>query len=151
MWPSKSLEISKRHRIIRRGRKYCEPAEDSTCGDPGYGDQGICFIALNADLRRQFEFIQQTWLNNPTFNGLDNDKDPIVGDNDGNGDMTMQAEPVDYHVHGLPRFVTVKGGGYFFLPGIRALRFLANYPLGASGAQTATGSPDQAGTTSRPS
>jgi hypothetical protein len=26
---------------------------------------------------------------------------------------------------GLPQFVTVQGGAYFFLPGIRALRYLA--------------------------
>jgi hypothetical protein len=26
----------------------------------------------------------------------------------------------------LPQFVTVRGGAYFFLPGIRTLRFIAN-------------------------
>jgi hypothetical protein len=28
-------------------------------------------------------------------------------------------------MHGLPRFVTVRGGAYFFLPSIRAIKFLA--------------------------
>jgi hypothetical protein len=59
----------------------------------------------------------------------------IVGDNSGRGEFTIQAEPVDKHVYGLPRFVTVKGGGYFFLPGIRALKFLANYRPAATTAQ----------------
>ena len=26
---------------------------------------------------------------------------------------------------GLPQFVTLRGGAYFFLPGLRALRFIA--------------------------
>jgi hypothetical protein len=36
-----------------------------------------------------------------------------------------QAEGADRRVEGLPQFVTVLGGAYFFLPGIRALRYLA--------------------------
>jgi hypothetical protein len=39
--------------------------------------------------------------------------------------MTIQLKPVRERLHGLPRFVTVRGGAYFFLPSIRALRFLA--------------------------
>lgn len=126
MPPSKSIQISRRHRIIRRGRKFCMLAKGSSADEPKY-DQGIFFIALNADLRRQFEFIQQLWINNPTFNDLDNEKDPIVGDNGNDGEFTIQANPVNHHIRGLQRFVTVGGGGYFFLPGIRALKFLSNY------------------------
>ncbi len=126
MPPWKSLQLSRRHRIIRRGRKYCERVEGSPDESPRYY-QGIYFIAINADLRRQFEFIQQTWLNSPTFNGLDKDKDPLVGDNDGTGQFTVQRDPVPRHVFGLPRFVKLEGGAYFFLPAIRSLKFLANY------------------------
>lgn len=127
-WPSVSLATSNRHRIIRRGRKYRTPIDGvGEGGKPGNQDQGLCFIALNADLLRQFEFIQYTWLNNPQFNGLDKDKDPVVGDNNGSYQFTVQGMPLNCHVKGLPRFVTMKGGGYFFLPGLRALRFLANY------------------------
>ncbi len=127
--PARALEMSRRHRIIRRGRKYTESAPESSADNPQDQDEGIYFIAINADLSRQFEFIQQTWINNPTFGGLDNDKDPITGDNEdkGGGEFTIQTHGADRHVKGLMRFVTVKGGGYFFLPGIRALRFLANY------------------------
>jgi Dyp-type peroxidase family len=117
MGRSKSLRVSRRHRIIRRGRKYREA---------GQQDQGIFFIALNANLRRQFEFVQQTWLNDAAFNGLDNEKDPIVGDNAGEGDFTIQGGAPS-RLCGLPRFVIVRGGGYFFLPGIRALRFLSSH------------------------
>ncbi|MGH7948252.1 MAG: Dyp-type peroxidase, partial [Candidatus Binataceae bacterium] len=137
--PSKSLGLSSHHRIIRRGRKYCEPGEGSTNDNPK-SNKGLYFVAINADLRRQFEFIQQTWINNPTFHGLDDDKDPIVGDNDGRGEFTIQAKPVDKRICGLRRFVTVRGGGYFFLPGIKALKFLANYRPSALPSRTvATG------------
>jgi hypothetical protein len=30
-------------------------------------------------------------------------------------------------ITGLPQFVTVKGGAYFFLPGLRALRYLSSF------------------------
>jgi Dyp-type peroxidase family len=125
MPPSRSILMSRRHRIIRRARKFSELAKDSPTNNSKL-DQGIYFIALNADLRRQFEFIQQLWINDPSFNGLDNDRDPIAGNNDGKGEFTIQAKPISYHFHGLERFVVTKGGGYFFVPGIRAVRFLAN-------------------------
>ena len=100
-WPSQSLATSNRHRIIRRGRKYRTPIDGAgEGGKPGNQDQGLCFIALNADLLRQFEFIQYTWLNNPQFNGLDNDKDPVVGDNDGSYQFTVQGMPLNCHVQG---------------------------------------------------
>jgi Dyp-type peroxidase family len=118
-----SLRVSKRHRIIRSGRIYREPDKELESSIM-QADQGLFFIAVNADIRRQFEFIQQTWLNSGTFNGLYQDKDPLLSNNDGENTFTIQACPVDKTIQGLPGFVTVKGGGYFFLPGITALKFL---------------------------
>jgi hypothetical protein len=80
---------------------------------------------LNSDIERQFEFVQQTWLNNVTFSGLTNEADPFVGAPSRGGLMTIPAEPIRTRVKGIPRFVTTKGGAYFFLPGLRALRYLA--------------------------
>jgi len=117
--PRRSQVLSDRHRLLRRGRPFREVMPD------GSTRQGMVFVALNADFQRQFEFIQQTWLNSPKFGGLYDNKDPISGDNDGSGSMTIQSSPVRQQVQGLPRFVRVLGGGYFFLPGLRALRFLA--------------------------
>jgi hypothetical protein len=39
--------------------------------------------------------------------------------------MTIPKRPIRKKITGLPAFTSVKGGAYFFLPGIRALRFLA--------------------------
>ena len=88
-------------------------------------EQGLLFVAINASLPRQFEFIQQSWLNNPKFNGLYDERDPLSSANPGDGTMTIQAKPVRERVHGIPRFVTVRGGAYFFLPSIQAVKFLA--------------------------
>ena len=119
--PKRSLAIANRHRIIRRGRPYHEIS--AAAGD--IVEQGLLFIAINATLHRQFEFIQQSWLNNTKFNGLYDERDPLSSANPGDGMMTIQAKPVRERLHGLPRFVTVRGGAYFFLPSIRALKFLA--------------------------
>lgn len=128
----KSIAINKRHQLLRRGRAYGRPVADSM--DPSdilraeaTGERGLHFICLNANISRQFEFVQQTWANNPKFDGLYNDPDPIIGSR-GPGDdiFTEQSEPVRRVVRGLPQFVTVRGGAYFFLPGLAALRYLAS-------------------------
>lgn len=126
MPPSRSILISRRHRLLRRARKFLLPPSH-LAKDKSKNEQGLFFIVLNGDLRRQFEFVQQLWINEPSFNGLDNDRDPLIGDNSTGGEFTIQAKPTNRHLRGLPRFVVMKGGGYFFLPGIRAMRFLANY------------------------
>ena len=40
--------------------------------------------------------------------------------------MTIPKRPIRKKITGLPAFTTMKGGAYFFLPGIRALRYLAD-------------------------
>ena len=113
------------HRLLRRGRPY-GPCLLHPESDPDDGaDRGLLFLAVNANLRRQFEFIQQTWINNPNFGGLYTDRDMLMGDS-ADATVTLPGEPVRTRLRGLPRFVTMRGGGYFFLPGLPALRYLAN-------------------------
>jgi hypothetical protein len=82
---------------------------------------------VNANLSRQFEFVQHTWLNNPAFAGLQDSPDPIAGA-PVSGVFPLPADPVRHRLLDLPRFVRVRGGGYFFLPGVRALHYLASDP-----------------------
>jgi deferrochelatase/peroxidase EfeB len=90
-------------------------------------ERGLHFICLNSDIERQFEFVQQTWINNPVFGGLNGEVDPLIGYvAKGDAIMTVPADPVRTRIHNIRRFVRVKGGAYFFLPGIRALRYLAS-------------------------
>lgn len=120
-----SLEVDRRRRILRRGRGYGQPltAESALQGDSGDDERGLHFISLCANITRQFEFVQQSWLNNPKFSGLYEGPDPLTGP--AGRTFTVQAEPVRRRVKELPSFVDVRGGGYFFLPGIRAIRYLA--------------------------
>jgi len=87
-------------------------------------ERGMMFVALNADIERQFEFVQQNWINNPAFGGLYAERDPIIGAIENAGQFTVQANAVCQRLDGMSRFVTVVGGGYFFMPGISALRYL---------------------------
>ena len=129
-----ALTSANRHRILRRGRSYGDRAKDVRV--PDGKDRGLIFICLNSDIERQFEFVQQTWINNPVFGGLDGEVDPLVGNiSKGDSIFTVQSEPLRTRIHGLSRFVTVKGGAYFFLPSMRALKDLAS--LGSRGATEA--------------
>jgi Dyp-type peroxidase family len=119
--PQASLKGVRRRRIIRRGVLYGPPLAADQIEDDGQ-ERGLLFICINVDIRRQFEFIQQTWVNNPAFNGLYDELDPVIGHP--SGQMTIPQEPVRKKLH-LPSFVQMRGGGYFFLPSLPALRFLA--------------------------
>ncbi|HXS30442.1 MAG TPA: hypothetical protein VN755_06380, partial [Steroidobacteraceae bacterium] len=56
---------------------------------------------------------------------LENERDPFIGTHDGSLDFKIPKRPVRRKITGLPSFTTVRGGAYFFLPGIRALHWLA--------------------------
>lgn len=124
-----SVAVGKRHRLIRRGRAFGPPIEPdrALAGDPGTAtDRGLHFMALCADIARQFEFVSHTWAMNPSFAGLLDEADPLLGGHTGRGTtFTIQGDPVRSRLSDVPVFVTPRGGAYFFLPGARALRFLA--------------------------
>jgi Dyp-type peroxidase family len=123
----KSLMVTDRHRLLRRGRNY-GPARD---GGATEGECGLQFVALNANLSRQFEFVQHSWLNSTKFAGLYDDADALSSVRvPGGSTFTVQAEPFRRRYRNLPSFVDVRGGAYFFLPGLRALRYFAKAPAG---------------------
>ena len=82
------------------------------------------FLCFNAQLNRQFEFIQQNWIQNTRFHGLRDESDPLLGTT---RQFTMPGLPVGERVI-LPkeRPVAMLGGGYFFFPGKAALHYLAH-------------------------
>ena len=84
------------------------------------------FAFVGAQLGRQFEFVQAEWVNSGSFIGAGDAKDPIAGSNDGTGGLTVPRRPLRKRLQGLPRFVVVRGGEYCFMPGLRALRWLAD-------------------------
>jgi Dyp-type peroxidase family len=123
MNPRDTAVNMQRRRMIRRGATYGPALPE---GSPEDGiDRGIAAFVVCASLVRQFEFAQNVWINDPNFHELGNERDPIIGNQDGTFDMTIPRRPVRKKITGLPAFTTVKGGAYFFLPGLKALRYLA--------------------------
>ena len=112
------------HRIVSRGFVYGPMLPEGVMEDDGV-DRGIVFLWMGAYLSRQFEFVKSQWHNDGNFVGLADEKDPIAGANDGTGTFTIPQRPIRRRLHGIPRFVTTKGGEYCFLPSIRALHWLA--------------------------
>jgi Dyp-type peroxidase family len=116
-----SLSMSEAHRLLRRARVFGSALADAP--------RGIHFFCVNASIKTQFEFVQQTWCNNPHFAGLNDNKDPIIGDNarvdQTPSRMTIPLRPFPVRTTALPRFVKVRAGAYLFMPSLTALRFLA--------------------------
>src|SRR5260370_5548516 len=108
------------HRILGRGRKYGTPPADGHTEDDV--DRGLLFICLNADLARQFEFVQQTWILNKNFATLYDETDPLVGPK---GGFTIGEQPLRRIVD-VETFIQSAGGEYFFLPSLPALKYLAS-------------------------
>jgi Dyp-type peroxidase family len=116
-------QIMNRRLIIRRGGTY-GPYLPEDVPDDG-ANRGIAVFAGCADLARQFEFLISVWANDPEFEHL-GEKDPFAGSIDGSFEMTIPKRPIKKKLKGINAFTTVTGGAYFFLPGIKALKYLAS-------------------------
>ena len=112
------------HRMIRRGTAYGPPLPEGVLEDDGV-DRGIIFAFVGASIGRQFEFVQSQWINDGVFFGSGEDKDPITASPDSPASITIPRKPVRRRLQGIPNFVTTRGGEYCFMPGLKALRWLA--------------------------
>ena len=122
-----SVQRVARHRLLRRGRSYGPRIPDPLVDDGKRDERGLHFICLCSDIERQFEFVQQTWINNPVFGQLVGEVDPLVGTQSaGDGIFTIQQAPVRRRLLNMQCFVTLRGGAYFFVPSIKALRWLGS-------------------------
>jgi hypothetical protein len=72
------------------------------------------------------EFLQQEWINDGNFIGIGDERDPIIGLQEEGAAFTIPNEPVRRRVRGIETFNTLRGGEYFFMPGISGLNWLAN-------------------------
>ena len=123
------------HRLLRRGRAYGTLVPDDEAlhpGPPGE-DIGLRFVCLNANIARQFEFVQTAWVAGTKFGGLTQETDPLLGNRQPAAGCPVtdsfsvpQPSGASLRLREVPQFVTVRGGAYFFLPSLSALRYLAN-------------------------
>ncbi|MDA0182199.1 Dyp-type peroxidase [Solirubrobacter phytolaccae] len=104
---------TRRHRIIRRGMPYEE-------GDA----RGLVFICFNASFERQFETVQRLWCDDGNAFGLGRDQDVLFASGAGSGKLTIPGEPPHF-ARAERGLVTTRGCEYLLMPGLRALRALA--------------------------
>ena len=128
MNPRDTAHNMNRRKMIRRGGTY-GPFLPEDKPDDGI-ERGIAAFIGCASLVRQFEFAMNVWANDANFHELGNERDPIFGTQDGTFDMTIPKRPIKMKIRGLPSFTTVRGGAYFFLPGIKAMRYLTSLSNG---------------------
>jgi Dyp-type peroxidase family len=121
--PLKRATAVRRHRLIRRGVEYGPHLADGALQDDGV-DRGLVNLFIQADIERQFEFVQKEWMKGGEFIGLDaNEHDPINGAG-GEGSQMVVPGAKQPFLFDLPTFVKVKGGEYLFVPGLKALEGL---------------------------
>jgi deferrochelatase/peroxidase EfeB len=122
--------LNNRRRILRRGLPY----GDSSPGVSDDAEHGIIMLVVCASLFRQYEFVQQQWINYGLDSSAGNDTDPLVGNHATGGAQGPKAKFViasdpktgrpPFIANGLPQFVETRGGEYFFVPSMTALRMI---------------------------
>ncbi len=131
--PPESKTVVNHHRILRRGRPYGPPFPDPTAARDDGQKRGLLFFCVNASISRQFEFVQQTWLNDPKLARRWNEPDPVTGSQDNidaaaqtaaGAEFTIPQATTRLRLQNVPQFVTVRAGAYLFLPSLTALRAL---------------------------
>jgi Dyp-type peroxidase family len=129
--PSLKEQTTQTHRLLRRGIPYGEqsastphlPVDDDV-------DRGLLFLAYQASLADQFEFVTRNWVNNPNFKQNSAGFDPIIGQNNAAGENRVRTFSLSLPGETQPittdqDWVVPTGGGYFFAPSIMALQILA--------------------------
>jgi len=121
--------LNNRRRILRRGLPY----GDSSKGVSDSDEHGIIMLIVCASLFRQFEFVQQQWINYGLDANAGNDTCPLTGNHYGGTDgpkakFVIASDPKSgrppFIVEGIPQFVETRGGEYFFVPSMTALRMI---------------------------
>ena len=113
------------HLFLRRGTNYGSPLPEGSFEDDGV-ERGGVFLLIGVHLKRQFEFVQSQWVTDGNFIGHGTEQDPILGNQSSEATFTIPKRPIRRRLHGLPQFISVRGGEYFFMPGLRALNWLAS-------------------------
>jgi hypothetical protein len=93
-------------------------------------ERGVIFLAVCADLERQFEFVLQQWINYGMDMNSGNDACPMIGAHDASAKFVVASDPDSgrppFFLGELPQFVETRGGDYFFIPSVTTLRSIAN-------------------------
>ena len=120
-----------RRRILRRGLPY-GPWDYDASPDDGQ-ERGIIFLALCSSLFRQFEFVQQQWMQYGLDFNAGSDTCPVIGNHppvEGGPPAKMMivtdpaGQDLPFLCDRIPQLVEPRGGDYFFIPSMTALRLI---------------------------
>ena len=113
------------HRLIRRGTTY-GPPYDPTDVSPEADEvpRGAYFLFISAKAMATIEFLQGEWVNDGNFIGVGDERDPIIGLQEEGATFTIPREPVRRRLHSIETFNVLRGGEYFFMPSLSALKWL---------------------------
>jgi Dyp-type peroxidase family len=113
------------HRIIRRSTTYGAPYDPNAVSEQDdETPHGLHFLFISAKAMATMEFLQQEWINNGNFMSLGEERDPNVGLQEDGAVFTIPKTPVRRRIHGIETFNVLRGGEYFFMPSLTALRWL---------------------------
>jgi len=113
------------HRIIRRGTTYGPPYDPNALSEEADRvPRGAYFLFISAKAMATIEFLQQEWINDGNFMRLGDERDPIIGLQGEGARFTIPRQPVRHRVHGIETFNVLRGGEYFFMPSLSALKWL---------------------------
>jgi Dyp-type peroxidase family len=118
-------KLTRRHLMLRRGIPY-GPYLPPGADDDGE-QRGLLFLAVVGDLGRQFEFVQTEWLADGNVFGRGAEEDVFTTAGGPGARILLEGSPPAYVSVPEP-VVTCRGGEYFLLPGLDALRALAARP-----------------------
>jgi len=119
------------HRIIRRSTTYGAPYDpDAVSAHDDEVARGILFLFLSAKAMATLEFLQEEWINSGNFMNLGAERDPNVGLQEDGATFTIPREPVRHRIHDIQTFNMLRGGEYFFMPSLSALRWIGNLSPG---------------------
>lgn len=141
--PRSDVPQSKSHLMARRGIPYGLREDDPNDGrldNKPEGGVGLIFMAYQADIAAQFEFTQNSWVDNRRFSrplvgpGPETGIDPVIGQLPTvppQPPAPGQFYPMDWGQRtatapfDFSGFVTMRGGCYLFAPSISFLKSLS--------------------------
>ena len=89
MDPRDTAAHMNRRRMIRRGVTYGPHLPEDAPEDDI--ERGIAAFVIYASLIRQFEFAQNVWANDRNFHELSNERDPVIGNQDGTSNLKSRS------------------------------------------------------------
>lgn len=117
--------LNNRRRILRRGLPY---GQVDAAAPSDTGEHGIVFLAICSSLFRQFEFVQQQWIQYGLDFDAGGDTCPILGNHDADAKFVIpaasDAAAAPFLCEQVPQLVEPRGGDYFFIPSMTALRMI---------------------------